>query len=66
MIPLDSSTDDEITSQKESIFLQHTLYLFSWDECVALVKGTNTKYTIELTLEEALELIDDGWTAVPF
>ena len=59
MIPLDNSTDEER-------FLQHTLYLFSWDECVTLIKGAKTKYAEDLTLSEALELIDDGWTAIPF
>ena len=48
-------------------FLIHTNYLFDWDECETLLKDdTPTVYAEDITLEEALCLIDVGYTAVPF
>ena len=58
----------ELQAQLEKQFLDSTMYLFDWKDCECLMNGPlePTKYAENLTLEEAVELIEAGWTPLPF
>jgi len=58
-------TQDE---QNELDFIAHTNYMFEWKECNSLVRGEDepTVYAENVTLEEALELIEQHYTPIPF
>ena len=60
--------DLSLTDENESLFLTHTEHAFSWSECETLIRTIEdpTVYKDQITLEEALDLIDIGYTAIPF
>jgi len=60
--------DQSITDENLALFLTHTEHGFSWNECETLIRTADepTVYKDQITLEEALDLIDIGYTAIPF
>ena len=53
---------------EEDKFIKHTLYLFKFKDCIALIKEDKTLYKdIDFkAVEEANKLIENGWTPIPF
>jgi len=62
--PIDLST----TKENLDLFLDHTEHGFSWNECETLIRTADepTVYKDQITLEEALDLIEIGYTPIPF
>ena len=56
----------DISTTKENLFLTHTEHVFNWSECETLIREDKTVYKDQITLEEALDLIEIGYTAIPF
>jgi len=57
----------ELQQELKEQFLEHTGYIFDWSECHCFIKeNETTKYIENLDLEEAIQLIEDGWAAMPF
>ena len=61
------NTDPTDNTGNRAIFITHTDYMFSWDECETLYLDKDNSIPADtLTLEEALELIEQGYTAIPY
>ena len=60
--------DQSLTDENLALFLDHTEHGFNWSECETLIRTADepTVYKDQITLEEALDLIDIGYTAIPF
>ena len=54
-------------SKEEQEFIKATGYLFNWKDCEGLL-GPDKEWVVkkDLTLEDALKLIKDGYTPLPF
>ena len=58
---------EELEAELNEQFLEHTGYIFDWSGCHSFIKeNETTKYVENLDLEEAIQLIEDGWAAMPF
>jgi len=56
-------TDPDLAKQ----FAERTLYLFEWEECETLLRPDSPiVYAESISLEEALDLIEIGYTAIPY
>ena len=61
------SKEQEEFNEEEAEFIAHTNYMFPWNECVTLIKGGEDNIEAQdIKLADALVLIKDGYTAIPF